>query len=192
MHWGGRTQGIDHRISYRCVASVPPQTELSLPSSLFLHSASSFEEPETMEVEEAFVGTEPLALQGKHLFSSIGSTGNNGWPPESGLGHEEPEYEPLPSTADGEVYEQQLPDLYKRIVVEVTEHTQTISEYIANSVTDKAAAYLPPGTDTTNYHPELECNLLSVFPATFLTPIISYEGNLTLDKVKINRSSFTR
>ncbi|KAM6080826.1 interleukin-12 receptor subunit beta-2 [Theristicus caerulescens] len=167
------------------------KAELNLPSSLFLHSASSFEEPETTEVEEAFAKANPLALQDKLLFSTVGSRGS-GWLLESSLGHEEPEYKPLPSTAEGEVYEQQLPDLYKRIVVEVTEHTQTVSEYIANPVTDKATTYLPLVTDTTEDHPELECNPLSIFPTTFLTPVLSYEGNLTLDTVKINCSSFTR
>ncbi|XP_009487746.2 interleukin-12 receptor subunit beta-2 [Pelecanus crispus] len=167
------------------------KAELSLSSSLFLHSAGSFEEPETTEVEEAFVKIDPLALQDKLLFSSVGSGGNDDWPLESSLGHKEPEYKLLPSTADGEVYEQQLPDLYKRIVV-VTEHTQTISEYIANPVIDKATGYLPRVTDTTEDHPELECNPLSIFPTTFLTTVLSYEGNLTLDTVKINCSSFTR
>ncbi|KAM7106598.1 interleukin-12 receptor subunit beta-2 [Ciconia maguari] len=165
------------------------KAELSLPSGLFLHSTSSFEEPETTEVEEAFAKTDPLALQDKLLFGSIG---NDDWPLESGLGPEEPGYKPLPSTADGEVYEQQLPDLYKKIAVEVTEHTQTVSKSIANPVTNKAAAYLPLVTGATKDHPELECNPLSVFPTTFLTPVLSYEGNLTLDMVKINCSSFTR
>ncbi|XP_076196083.1 interleukin-12 receptor subunit beta-2 [Aptenodytes patagonicus] len=168
------------------------KAELNLPSSLFLHSTSSFEEPETTEVEEAFTKTDPLALQDKLFFSSIGSRENDDWPLESSLGHEEPEYKPLPSTADGEVYEQQLPNLYKRIVVEVTEHTQTISEYITNPVTDKAAMYRPPVTDTTEDYPEFKCNPLSIFSTTFLSPALSYEGNLSLDTVKINRSSFTR
>ncbi|XP_064311848.1 interleukin-12 receptor subunit beta-2 [Phalacrocorax carbo] len=159
------------------------KAELSFPSTLFLHSTSSFEEPKTTEVEEAFVNADTLALKDKLVFSSIGSRGNDDW-------HEEPEYKPLPSTA--EVYEQQLPDLYKRIVVEVTEHTQTISEYITNPITNKATAYLPLVTGTTEDHPELECNPLPIFPTTFLTPALSYEGNLTLDTVRINCSSFTR
>uniref|UniRef100_A0A663EXA8 Interleukin 12 receptor subunit beta 2 n=1 Tax=Aquila chrysaetos chrysaetos TaxID=223781 RepID=A0A663EXA8_AQUCH len=165
------------------------KAELSLPSSGFLHSTGSFEEPETTEVEETFVKTGPPALRDKLLF---GSAGNGEWPLERGSGHEEPEYERLPGTADGELYEQQLPDLYKRIAVEVTEQTQTVSEYIANPVTDTATAYLPPVTGTTEDHPELECDPLSVFPTTFLTPVLSYEGTLTLDTVKINCSSFTR
>ncbi|KAM6128789.1 interleukin-12 receptor subunit beta-2 [Phoenicopterus ruber ruber] len=172
------------------------KAELSSPSSLFPHSAGSFEEPETTEVEETFVKTEPLALRDKLLFGSAGSRGNGDWLRESGSEQgepEEPEYKPLPSTADGEeVYEQQLPDLYKRIVVEVTEHTQIVSEYIANPGTDTAAASLPPVTNTTEEHPELECHPLSVFSTPLLTPVLSYEGNLTLDTVKINCSSFPR
>ncbi|XP_074893438.1 interleukin-12 receptor subunit beta-2 [Buteo buteo] len=165
------------------------KAELSLPSSGFLHSTGSFEEPETTEVEETFVKTDPLALRDKLLF---GSVGNGDWALERGSGQEEPEYKALPGTADGEVYEQQLPDLYKRMAVEVTEQTQTVPEYIANPATDTATAYLPPVAGTTEDLPQLECDPLSVFPTTFLTPVLSYEGTLTLDTVKINRSSFTR
>uniref|UniRef100_A0A8C8AZR7 Fibronectin type-III domain-containing protein n=1 Tax=Otus sunia TaxID=257818 RepID=A0A8C8AZR7_9STRI len=111
------------------------------------------------------------------------------WPPARGPGQEEPGYRALPSPADGELYEQHLPDLYKRIVLE--EHTQTVSEYITNPVTDTAAVCLPPATGATDPLPELDCNPLAVFPTTFLTPILSCEGNLTLDTVKINCSSFT-
>ncbi|XP_026710295.1 interleukin-12 receptor subunit beta-2 isoform X2 [Athene cunicularia] len=161
------------------------KAELSLPPSLFLHSAGSFEEPETTQVEETLVKGEPPALRDKLL---LGSGGNGDWPPASGPGQEEPGYKALPSPADGEVYEQQLPDLYKRIGVE--EHTQTVSEYITNPIADTAATRPPPATGATGL-PELECSPLAGFPTTFLTPILSCEGNLTLDRVKINCSSFT-
>lgn len=131
--------------------------------------------------------TDPPALRDQLLFGSTGHRGTGQWPLESSSG-QEPEYEALPGTADGDLYEQQLPDLYKKIAVEVTEHTQTVSEYIANPVT----AYPPLVTGTAEDHPEPECNPLSVFPRAFLTPALSYEGNLTLDAVKIKRSSFTR
>ncbi|XP_009954705.1 PREDICTED: interleukin-12 receptor subunit beta-2-like, partial [Leptosomus discolor] len=172
---------------------VSMKLEVSFPSSLFLHSASSFEEPEPTHLEESFVQTDPLALRDKLLFSRVDSRGNGDWLPESSLGQEETEYEALPSPADREVYEQQLPDLYKKmVVVEVTEHTQTVSEYITNRITNKATVCLPPVTGTTEDHSELECNPLSVFPTTFFTPVLSYEGTLTLDTVRINCSSFTR
>ncbi|XP_055671748.1 interleukin-12 receptor subunit beta-2 isoform X1 [Falco peregrinus] len=158
---------------------VSTKGELGLPCSLPLHSASGFEEPEITQVEEAF--TKP----GHRDKLLLGSTGGSG----SG---QETEYQPLPSTADGEVYEQQLPDLYKRIVVEAMEHTETGPEYIANPVANTDAAYLPPVTGTTKDLPELECDPLPVFPTTFLTPIASYEGNVTLATVKISCSSFTR
>ncbi|XP_074762103.1 interleukin-12 receptor subunit beta-2 isoform X2 [Athene noctua] len=161
------------------------KAELSVPPSLFLHSAGSFEEPETTQVEETLVKAEAPALRDKLL---LGSGGNGDWPPATGPGQEEPGYKALPSPADGEVYEQQLPDLYKRIGVE--EHMQTVSEYITNPVTDTAATRPPPATGATGL-PELECSPLAGFPTTFLTPILSCEGNLTLDTVKINCSSFT-
>ncbi|XP_074008545.1 interleukin-12 receptor subunit beta-2 [Numenius arquata] len=152
------------------------KAELSSPSSPFI-STSSFEEPETTQVEEAFVKGDPPDLRDQLLLGT-GHQGGGRWPLASSSG-QEPEYE---GDAEGDPYEQQLPDLYKRMAVEVTEQTQSISEYIANPVT----TYSPP---VTRDHPELEGNLLSMFPTVFLMP---YEGNLTLDVVKLNSSSFSR
>ncbi|XP_042675495.1 interleukin-12 receptor subunit beta-2 isoform X1 [Centrocercus urophasianus] len=164
------------------------QGELSVPSSLLLHNTSSFEEPETTEVEESFVQTDRL------IFSS---SSNRDWQLKSSFEKQESEYRPLPSTTDGDGYEHQLPDLYKKMVLEVTEQTQPVSEYIATPITDRATAYLPSAisplvTDTTEEDPELEYNPISVFPTTFLPPEFSYGGKLNLDTVRLNCSSFTR
>ncbi|KAK2540557.1 Il12rb2 [Columba guinea] len=166
---------------------ISVKAELSFSSSLFLPSTGSFEEPETIHVEEAFIKTGPLALEDK-FFGTIG-TGDGS--PAGGVEQEEMGYGAVPSTADGDVPEQQLHDLYQRLVevtevTELTEHTQPVSDYIANPVTSTASTY-PPVTED---QPELECNPLSIFPTAFLTPVHSYEGNLTLDTVKINCSSF--
>ncbi|XP_075280385.1 interleukin-12 receptor subunit beta-2 [Opisthocomus hoazin] len=155
------------------------KAELSLPSSPFPPSTSSFEEPELTAVEEAFAKGELRVL--------LGSGADGEWPPASGPGHDEPEYGALPGA---EPDQQPLPDLYKRMAVEVTEQTQAVSEYIASPAADTAAPCLPPAT--AGEHAELECGLLSVFPTAFLTPALPYDGNLTLDRVKINCSSFTR
>ncbi|XP_065529141.1 interleukin-12 receptor subunit beta-2 isoform X6 [Lathamus discolor] len=166
------------------------KAELRWRSSLFLPSTSTFEEPEPTQVEEAFVKPSTPVLQGKALLSSSGSQGHGERALESSRGHEEPRYEALPSTADGQVCEQQLPDLYRRMVVEAAmEHTQNVPEYIANPST--APPYLPLGAGTAEDLPELECQPLSMFPTTCLLPMFPYEGNLTLDTVKINCSSFT-
>lgn len=132
------------------------------------------------------------SLRDKLLSGSTGRRGDGEWPPASSWGQEEPRYQALPGTAEGEVYEQPLPDLYKRIVVEVVEHTQSVSEYIASPVTDTATAYLPLVTGTAEEHPELECDALCIFPRAFLVPDLSCEGKLTLEAVKINCSSFPR
>ncbi|XP_062472118.1 interleukin-12 receptor subunit beta-2 isoform X2 [Pezoporus occidentalis] len=162
------------------------KAELRWPSSLFLPSASTFEEPEPTQVEEALV-------KDRALLSSSGRQGRGDWALQSSRGHEEPRYEPVPSTADGEVCEQQLPDLYRRMVEEEpTGHTQNVPEYIANPSTSTAPPCLPLGAGTAEDLPELECHALSVFPTTCLTPVFPYGGNLTLDAVKINCSSFTR
>ncbi|XP_069718207.1 interleukin-12 receptor subunit beta-2-like [Phaenicophaeus curvirostris] len=166
------------------------KAELNSPFSLFPYSASSLEEPETIQVEEALVKPDPTAFQAKLLSGSAGSRGNSKWLLESSSGQEEPEYKLLPSTADAELYQQQPPpELYKRIVVEETEHRQTVSEYIANPITDTAAVYPPLATGTTEDYSELERTPLSIFPTTFLTPVLSYEGSLTLDTVKMCSSS---
>ncbi|KAM9542065.1 interleukin-12 receptor subunit beta-2 isoform 4-T4 [Guaruba guarouba] len=166
------------------------KAELRWPSSLFLPSTSTFEEPEPTQVEEAFVKRSTLALQDKALFSSTGSKGHEDWALGSSRGHEEPRYEPLPSAADGEVREQQPPDLYRRMV-EAVEHTQNVPGYIANPNPSTAPPYLPLGAGTAEDVPELECHPLSVFPTTCLAPMFPYEGNLTLDTVKINCGSLT-
>ncbi|XP_067996976.1 interleukin-12 receptor subunit beta-2 [Melanerpes formicivorus] len=160
------------------------KAELMFPSSLFLPDISSFEEPETTQVEETFL---KINLQDKLLFGSTGRRGNGDWPAESGSGQEEPEHLAIPGVPDGEVDEQQLPHLYKRMVVEVMEPAQTVSEYITNPITDMATTYLPLGLCTPEELPEHECEPLSIFPTASLTP--SCGGNLTLDQVKINCSS---
>lgn len=132
----------------------------------------------------------PPSLLDKLLLDSAGRRGNGEWPPTSSSGQEEPRYQALPGTAEGEVYKQQLPDLYKRIVVEVVEHTQSTSEYIASPATDTATAYLPLVMGTAEEHPELECDALCIFPRAFLVPDLSCEGKLTLEAVKINCGSF--
>ncbi|XP_015726254.1 interleukin-12 receptor subunit beta-2 isoform X1 [Coturnix japonica] len=171
------------------------QGELSIPSTLLLHNTSSFEEPETTEVEESFPKTGCQAFQDR-LISSITHSRNHNWQLESSFEKQDSEYRPLPSTTDGGSYEQQLPDLYQKMVLEVTEQTQTMCEYIANPATDRATVYLPsaispPVTDTNEGDPELLCSPISVFPTTFLTPEFSCGGKLNLDTVRLNSSSFT-
>ncbi|KAM8805760.1 interleukin-12 receptor subunit beta-2 [Eudromia elegans] len=171
--------------------------ELNLPPSPFLLSVSSFEEPEITEVEETFIKkTDAPILQDKVPLSSIDSRGNQDWQLESSFEKQDCEYKPLPSTGDGDGYEQQLPYLYKKIVVEVTGQTQTAPDYLA-SPPPETPAYLPsvvlsPVTDTREDY-ELDCNSISVFPPpAFWTPAFSCGGTLTLDTVKINCTSFTR
>ncbi|KAM6305522.1 interleukin-12 receptor subunit beta-2 [Aegotheles albertisi] len=151
------------------------------PSSPFLHSASIFEEPKTTQVEEAFVKTDPLVLRDKLLLGSD--------PTDSGVGQEKPAYEVLPSSTDVEADEQQLPDLYQRILEEVTGPVQSVTEYIANPATHPATTDLPCRTDTPDDHLELQGHPLSAFPTAFVLP---HEGTLTLDAVKISCSPFPR
>ncbi|OXB66621.1 hypothetical protein ASZ78_013880 [Callipepla squamata] len=173
----------------------PMKGELSVPSSPFLHNTSSFEEPETTEVEESFIKTDLQALQDRLIFSTINHSRNDEWQLESSSEKQEAEYRPLPSTTDGDSAEHQLPDSYRRMVLEVPEQTQTVSEYIADLLTDRAylpSAIAPPPTDTTEEEPELGCHSVSVFPTTFLPPEFPYGGKLNLDTVRLSCGSFTR
>ncbi|XP_041886892.1 interleukin-12 receptor subunit beta-2 isoform X2 [Corvus kubaryi] len=142
------------------------KAELSAPSSPFL--PSGFEEPETTPVEETFAHPEPPVPGDKLLVGSAGSRGHGDWAQES----------------SGE--EQQLPELYQRLVAEAMEPPEPVSEYISNPGTSA----LSPEPDTAPDPPEPDCSPLSVFPTTFLTPALCCEGNLTLDRVKLNCSSF--
>ncbi|XP_050163393.1 interleukin-12 receptor subunit beta-2 [Myiozetetes cayanensis] len=176
------------------------KAQLSSLSILFLPSTISFEEPEPTLVEEAFEQPDPLAPGEKLLLGSAGSRGHRDWTRQSS------------SPEPGE--EQQLPEMYQRLVVEATEHLQPVPEYITNPSTtdltppsdttrdhptDLPEYITSPGptdlalpTDTPMDHPELECHPLSIFPTTFLAPTLCSEGNLTLDRVKLNCSSFPR
>ncbi|KAI6064247.1 interleukin-12 receptor subunit beta-2 [Aix galericulata] len=170
--------------------------ELSMPSSLFLRDTSSFEEPETIEVEEGFTKTDSQIFHDKLIFGKVHGRENHDWQSESSFGKQEPEYKALPSTTDGDSYDHQLPYLYRRMA-EVTGQTQTASEYLANPIADRAPGYLPagipaPATDTAAEQQELECSPISVFPTTFLTPVFSYGGKVYLDTVRLNCSSFAR
>ncbi|XP_008920239.3 interleukin-12 receptor subunit beta-2 [Manacus vitellinus] len=176
------------------------KAELSSSSILFLPSTISFEEPEPTPVEEAFMQPDPPDPGDKLLVGSAGSRRHGDWTQESS------------SSEPGE--EQQLPELYQRLVVEAMEHLQPVPEYITNPgptdlppppdttrdhpmdlpeyITSPSPTDLPLPADTPMDHPELECHLLSIFPTTFLGPTLCCEGNLTLDRVKLNCSSFTR
>lgn len=143
---------------------VPPQAELSAPSSPFLHLG--FEEPETTAVEET--RPEPPFPGDTVLEGSAGSGGHREWAQES----------------SGE--QQPLPELYQRLVVEGTEPSEPVAEYISNA----GSSALPP--DTAPEPPEPPEPDLSIFPSAFLAPALCCQGNLTLDTVKLSCSSFPR
>ncbi|XP_066049101.1 interleukin-12 receptor subunit beta-2 [Chamaea fasciata] len=124
--------------------------ELSAPSSPSL--PSGFEEPETSPVEESWEHPEPPIPGDKPVVGSAGSRGHGDWAQE----------------------EQQLPELYQRLLLEPPE-----PEYISNPGTSA----LSPGSDT-------EPEPISVFPSAFPTPAPWCQGNLTLDRVKLDCGSF--
>uniref|UniRef100_A0A8C0G8G0 Interleukin 12 receptor subunit beta 2 n=1 Tax=Chelonoidis abingdonii TaxID=106734 RepID=A0A8C0G8G0_CHEAB len=178
---------------------------LNLDSNQFLSYFSSFEEPETIEVEEVFIKREPVAFKDIPIFNNIKNSEGHGWQTiENSFEKQESteknfEYKPLaPSTPDdGDNYKCHLPYLYKKVVLEETEQIQTVSEYLTNPLTDMTVNYLPsnissPIMDTNEESNEFECKSFSIFPTTsLLMPVLSCGGKLTLDAVKIDCNSFT-
>uniref|UniRef100_A0A8C8R7C7 Interleukin 12 receptor subunit beta 2 n=1 Tax=Pelusios castaneus TaxID=367368 RepID=A0A8C8R7C7_9SAUR len=159
--------------------------------------------PETIEVEEVFIKKELVTFKDLPIFSTIKSSESYDWQttessfekPEST--EKNSEYKPLaPSTPDhGDNYRTHLPYLYKKVVLEETEQSPIVSEYLANPLTDTTVNYLPsnipsPIMDTNEDDNEFECKSFSVFPTTsFLMPMFSCGGRLTLDSVKIDCNS---
>ncbi|KAH1165990.1 interleukin-12 receptor subunit beta-2 isoform X2 [Mauremys mutica] len=181
------------------------ENELNLDSNQFLSYFSSFEEPETIEVEEVFIKREPVAFKDIPIFNNIKNSEGHDWQTiENSFEKQESieknsEYKPLaPSTPDDEGnYKCHLPYLYKKVVLEETEQIQTVSEYLSNPRTDMTVNYLPsnilsPIMDTNEESNEFECKSFSIFPTTsILMPMFSCGGKLTLDAVKIDCNSFT-
>ncbi|XP_053806709.1 interleukin-12 receptor subunit beta-2 [Vidua chalybeata] len=139
------------------------KAELSAPSSPFL--PCGFEEPETSPVEETSAHPEPPMPGDKLVVGSAGSRGHGDWAPES------------------PAEEQQLPELYQRLVVEAMEPPEPVAEYISNPGT------LSPEPEPA---PEPDPSPFSAFPTAFLPPAPCCQGNLTLDRVKLSGSSFPR
>ncbi|KAM3668631.1 interleukin-12 receptor subunit beta-2 [Ammospiza maritima maritima] len=153
--WGARP-GDPCRDSLR----VPPQAELSAPSSPFL-PGGAFEEPEASPVQEAPAQPEPPKPPDKEEVGSAGSRGHGEW------------------AAESSAEEQQLPELYQRLLLEAMEPPEPVAEYICN-----------PGSLAPEPAPEPEPSPLSVFPTSaFLPAALCCPGNLTLDRVKLSGSS---
>uniref|UniRef100_A0A8C3QC93 Uncharacterized protein n=1 Tax=Geospiza parvula TaxID=87175 RepID=A0A8C3QC93_GEOPR len=134
--------------------------ELSAPSSPFV-PGGAFEEPETSPVEETPAHPEPPKAGDKVEVGSAGSRGHGDW------------------AAESSAEEQQLPELYQRLLLEAMEPPEPAAEYISS-----------PGTLVPEPAPEPDPSPLSVFPTSaFLPPALCCPGNLTLDRVKLGGSS---
>ncbi|XP_063262943.1 interleukin-12 receptor subunit beta-2 [Prinia subflava] len=130
------------------------KAELSAPCSPSL--PSGFEEPDTSPVEETWERPEPPGPGDKLAVGSAGSGGHGHWAP--------------PGSAE----EQQLPELYRRLLAEPPE-----PEYISN-----------PGTAAPAPDTAPEPSPLPALPSAFLAPALCCGGSLTLDRVKLDCGSF--
>ncbi|XP_059583906.1 interleukin-12 receptor subunit beta-2 isoform X1 [Alligator mississippiensis] len=175
--------------------------ELSLYPKPFLSNLSSFEEPETIEVEEVFIKRDSLAFEDQLIFN-VKSNGSQDWQigsfEKQDSAKKNSECKPLATSIadDGDNYGCQLPYLYKKLIAEETEQIQTISNYLPNPLMDTTVNYLPSNVlvstvENNEDNSELEYNSISVFPTTsLLTPVFSCGGNLTLDAIKVDCNSF--
>uniref|UniRef100_A0A8C4XZM9 Interleukin 12 receptor subunit beta 2 n=1 Tax=Gopherus evgoodei TaxID=1825980 RepID=A0A8C4XZM9_9SAUR len=154
--------------------------ELNLDSNQFLSYFSSFEEPETIEVEEVFIKREPVAFKDIPIFNNIKNSEGHGW-----------------QTIENSFEKQESTEKNSEYKLLETEQIQTVSKYLTNPLTDMTVNYLPsnilsPITDTNEESNEFECKSFSIFPTTsLLMPMFSCGGKLTLDAVKIDCNSFT-
>ncbi|XP_030062042.1 interleukin-12 receptor subunit beta-2 [Microcaecilia unicolor] len=162
-----------------------------LHSEQFLSDSSTFEEPETIEIEEVFSDKEHLTITYTLTFCS--SECNTNVHLQTPEGNCRPQ-ELNTSAVDGFLYKHQVPCLYKSLVSEELITHQTISKEGVQPADITTMNYLPinmlsTSINTTEESCESESELCSLM--TFLPPLFSYEGKLTLDAVKIDCNSFT-
>nr|XP_033771418.1 interleukin-12 receptor subunit beta-2 [Geotrypetes seraphini] len=161
-----------------------------LPSEQFLNDSGIFEEPETMDIEEVAGCNEQLTFTYTGTFCN-GECNTN-------MHFQTPEGNCQPqdlntTTVDGFIYKHQVPCLYKNLVSELIT-LQTMSQQDIEPADTSVVNYLPinmlsTSINTTDDGCESQAELCSLM--TFLPPLFSYDGKLTLDAVKIDCSSFT-
>ncbi|XP_041254265.1 interleukin-12 receptor subunit beta-2 [Onychostruthus taczanowskii] len=140
------------------------KAELSAPFSPFL--PGGFEEPETSPVEETPAHAEPPKPGDKPVVGS-GMHGDR--------------------ARESSEEQQQLPELYQRLVAEAME-----PDGAPGAVIPPAEYISSPGSLAPEPEPAPEPSALSVFPSAFLPPALCCQGSLTLDRVKLSGSSFPR
>ncbi|XP_066480686.1 interleukin-12 receptor subunit beta-2 [Tiliqua scincoides] len=180
---------------------ISVKDESSLYSTPFLNHLHSFEEPETLQIEEVFIKKFQV-YKDVLLFQSTEKGESPNWlpgssSPEEGTTEKDSDYNPLVTSTlyNTNTDTQQLPSLYRKVAPEETTQGQMFSEYLANTLEDETD-YLPlansPTVMNTNEDGgEPEFSSFSGFPGTSFVPqTFSFGGKLTLDAVRMDCNSF--
>ncbi|XP_044296889.1 interleukin-12 receptor subunit beta-2-like [Varanus komodoensis] len=175
--------------------------EPSLYSSQFFTNQSSFEEPQTLQIEEVFIKRQYPAFGDAPILKTTEQGEMNTCLTTCSLLAGNPtvkclDYEPLITSTPADTDKQQFLPLYRKIAAEESHQGQACSEYLANPQVDAAIDYLPTIIptlmDSDENSTESELSSLSVFPRTsFLPQTFSFGGKLTLDAVRMDCNSFT-
>ncbi|XP_078525015.1 interleukin-12 receptor subunit beta-2-like isoform X2 [Lissotriton helveticus] len=163
--------------------------------------SSTYEEPETVEVEEIFIDEEPTISRDPFIPSSHECEDpclkrvdriSDVWQADD----VHREQRAATTKDDGGVYKCQGPPCYNAMVVNVPILTEPFPDYSMNHVVDMTVSYLPPHVfpDSISCVEDSRDSEPEPFPDnTFSTPLFSsFDGILTLDVVKIDCNSFAQ
>ncbi|XP_061489355.1 interleukin-12 receptor subunit beta-2 [Rhineura floridana] len=174
--------------------------EPSFDSTQFLKNPNSFEEPESLKIEEVFIKRQHWSFEDVHLFKHTEERESHNWPTDSHFQKENPivnnvDYDPLITSTTDDAGQHQLLPLYRKVAPEEPNQGQVLSEYLANSHENATVDYLPTISptimDTGEDSSESELNSLLLFQRTsFLPQTFSFGGKLTLDTVQMDCNSF--
>ncbi|XP_062990477.1 interleukin-12 receptor subunit beta-2 [Elgaria multicarinata webbii] len=173
----------------------------NLYSTQNISNPNSFEEPETLQIEEVFVKRQHPAFEDGPLLKNTEKGESHNCLTTSSLQKENPtvkylDYEPSITSTLVDTNKQQFLPLYRKIAAEEPHQGQVFSEYLANPFVDATVDYLttitPTVMNTDGDSSETELSSLSVFPRTsFLPQTVPFGGKLTLDAVRMDCKSFT-
>ncbi|XP_042320638.1 interleukin-12 receptor subunit beta-2 isoform X2 [Sceloporus undulatus] len=174
------------------------QDDSSLHFTQFLNKPSSFEEPESLTVEEAFMKRQYPTFEDRAYIKNCEKEESQNCPMTGTLLEDDPieknlNYDPLIPSISGDTNKHQLLPLYRKVAPKDPNQGQVFSDYLANPLEDTTVDYLPTITATVMNNDEdssdSELNSLSVFPRTFLSQPFSLGGKLTLDAIRMDFNS---
>uniref|UniRef100_A0ABM5G882 Interleukin-12 receptor subunit beta-2 isoform X1 n=2 Tax=Pogona vitticeps TaxID=103695 RepID=A0ABM5G882_9SAUR len=175
------------------------EDEAILHPAQFLDGPNTFEEPETLQIEEVFIKRQYQDLKDVPYCRNTRKREKHNYPTGTILQEEYPtvkslDYDPLSIKRAGNTDMHQPPSLYKKVVPGEPNQGQVFSEYLVNQLEDVTIDYLPNTVATTMNNDEnsndSEFNTLFVSTRTFIPQTFSFDGKLTLDAIRMDCISF--